>query len=81
MNEQKSAWVRDIQGRNAALLAQLQNPARYSATVSRGSPLRLAKQHSLKDMADTLEESQQVTSGRFKIDATLLCNSGLLGNS
>lgn len=52
--------------------AQLQNPAGYLAAMTAGSPLPLARQHDLKAMAATLKESQQVISGRFKIDGILL---------
>ena len=62
-------------------LAQLQNPARDPAYMTGEKPLPLAKQHDLKAMAATLNGSQQVTSGRFKIDAILLHHLVLLGNS
>lgn len=67
-------------------LVQMQNPAGYLAAPTGGRPLpitapTLARQHDLKAMAATLKESQQVISGRFKIDAILLYHLALLGNS
>ena len=63
-------------------LAQLQNPARSPTTTIKENPaLLLAKQGGLKATAATPKGSQQVTLGRFKIDAILLYHLALLGNS
>ena len=55
-------------------LDQPQDPARNPAAMTGevGVALSSLRQCDLKTMAATLKESQQVTSGRFKIDAILL---------